>query len=101
MLGPFPMLDWRNTMGIEGKFAHLQTGKTYHVIKSFTDYDGFVHPVGEQWVFLWHSFLPYEDGLTLAISLDGQQECHIRMQWLPEAQSEILDNLGDYIAAAT
>jgi hypothetical protein len=44
------------------------------------------------------SFLPYDDGLSLFVSLDGKSEWHIPMQWRPEEQGTVLDNLAEYVA---
>ena len=38
------------------------------VTKTFKDYYGFTHFVGEKWYFSCAYFLPYEDGYTLYIS---------------------------------
>ena len=65
--------------------------------KAFIDFDGDVHPVGESWWFLGQNFLPYHDGLSLFVSLDGEREWHIRMQWLREAQADIIDHLQGYL----
>jgi hypothetical protein len=78
-------------------FQHLSTGQQYIVVKAFADYDHAVHPVGETWRFLRHSFLPYEDGLSLFVSRDGQSERHIRLQWRQDAQGEIIDHLETYL----
>ncbi len=47
-------------------FQHLESGKRYRVVKEFVDFDAQLHRLGEQWTFIRHSFLPYDDGLTLA-----------------------------------
>lgn len=76
--------------------ADLIPGKTYQVVRSFRDYDGFSHPVGERWRFVDKSFLPYEDGLTLKIEQDGQLT-GIRLQWRDDAQALIIDNFSYYV----
>lgn len=80
------------------KFAasEMTPGKTYRIIKAFTNFDGGVHNVGERWKFLGQNFLPYEDGLTLSIELDGKQRM-FRMQWRDEAQGEVISNFSDYV----
>ena len=77
--------------------ADLVSGQTYRVIKTFTDYDGTVHPVGESWRFVKKSFLPYEDGLSLFVERN-KQNVSFRLQWRPEAQGEIIDNFSDFVA---
>jgi len=81
-------------------FNHLQPGQRYRVAVSFRDFDGVVHPVGESWAFLGHSFLPYDDGLSLFISPDGKSERQIRLQWRPEAQGPIIDELERHLVPA-
>jgi hypothetical protein len=78
-------------------FKHLKIGQWYTVAREFADYDRLVHPVGESWQFLGHNFVPYHDGLSLFVSPDGESERHIRMQWMPEEQAAIIDDLENYI----
>jgi hypothetical protein len=74
----------------------LVPGKNYRVLKSFEDYDGFSHPVGERWRYIDKSFLPYEDGLTLKIELEGQLT-GLRLQWRDDRQGPIIDNFSNYV----
>lgn len=85
--------DWPKT-----SFAHLRPGMTYRVAQAFRDFDGNEHPVEETWSFIGSSFLPYDDGLSLFVVIDGQHR-QIRMQWRDEAQGPIIDNLEDYVRA--
>jgi hypothetical protein len=87
--------------GHTGKHAYgpLRPGVRYRVIQAFTDFDRQVHPVGEEWSYLGTAFLPYDDGRSLFVSLDGVGEWHIRMQDRPEEQGPILDNLNAYVVA--
>jgi hypothetical protein len=68
------------------------------VVKAFCDFDGDEHPEGESWLYLGDSFLPYDDGLSLFVSIDGQREWHIRMRWTPEDQGPIIDSIQKYVA---
>ncbi len=86
--------------GVGHGFHHMTPGKRYRVIKSFRDFDGQDHPIGEEWTYLGTAFLPYDDGLSLFVSLDGDREWHIRMQDRAEEQGPILDRLQDYVALA-
>ncbi len=60
----------------------LQCGVKYRVIQAFTDYDGELHPVGEEWLYLGHDYNAYHDGLSLFISRDGDREWHLRLSAL-------------------
>ncbi len=84
--------------GVAGP-SHLQPGRRYRVEHPFVDYDGDLHPVGETWDFLGTSFFPYEDGVSLFVSLDGVQKWQIRLQSRPEAQGAVLDDLPSYLVA--
>jgi hypothetical protein len=75
----------------------LVIGQRYRVVKQFSDYDKGVHPVGEEWTFLGSNFVPYEDGMSFFVSPDGTREIHIRLQWRPEEQADILDDTGTYL----
>jgi hypothetical protein len=86
--------------GVGHAYEHLVPGRRYRVVKEFIDFDRQVHPVGEEWTFLGTAFLPYDDGRSLFVSLDGVREWHIRMQDRPEEQGGILDNLNVYVAEA-
>jgi len=37
--------------------------------------------------------------MSFFVSFDGEQEWHIRLQWRPEEQGQLLDNLAQYIRA--
>ena len=65
--------------------------------KTFRDYDKDEHLAGESWTYLGYNFLPYDDGLSLFVSLDGEREWHIRMQWRAEEQGVILDHFSEYV----
>ncbi len=86
--------------GVAHAFAHLQPGRRYEVVKAFTDFDRREHPVGETWTYVGTAFLPYDDGRSIFVSLDGDREWHIRMQDRPEEQAPILDHLRDYVREA-
>jgi hypothetical protein len=96
MIGPQPKGHWTSRLQRQ-PFKHLAVGKRYRVTKEFVDFDGDLHPSGESWTFLGQNFLPYDDGLSLFVSLDGEREWHIRMQWRPEAQAAIIDDLESHV----
>ena len=77
-------------------FQILRIGARYRVRRAFTDFDGAVHEIGESWIFRGHSFLPYEDGLTLFIEPGGA----IRLRWTPDDQGPVIDALADYLEPA-
>lgn len=79
---------------------NLTPGKKYKLIKPFADYDKHMHPIGETWTFVTTNFLPYEDGLTVHISLgDDPKVLLFRLQWRPEEQADIIGNFSDYVEA--
>lgn len=75
--------------------SELLPGQEYRVIKEFRDFDEISQRVDERWRFLSKSFLPHDDGLSLLVEIEGKER-HIRLQWRPEAQSEIIENFHDY-----
>lgn len=99
MYGPQALGFWSQLQKADGGSQHqlLEIGQHYCVVKSFIDYDKTAHPIGEAWQFLGSSFLPYDDGLSLFVSLDGESEWHIRMQWRSEEQGGILDSFNEYV----
>ena len=70
--------------------------RTYRVTKTFKDYDGITHAVGESWRFVGKDFLPYEDGLALHVESHGQNMT-LRLQWRAETQGELIDNFSDFV----
>ena len=96
MDGPFPAGTY-TAANPQTEFGPLVAGRRYRVARAFTDYDKFLHPVGESWIFLGKHFSPYDDGLSLFVSLDGAGEWHIRLSWRPDDQGPIIDSLGDYL----
>lgn len=80
-------------------FMHLRIGAGYRVVAPFRDFDGEVHQPGTVWTFRGHSFLPYDDGLSLFVEQDGRDR-QIRLRWLEGDQAEIIDNLSAYLQPA-
>jgi hypothetical protein len=77
---------------------NLTPGQKYRIIKPFTDYDRALHKVGQCWTFVETHFLPYEDGLTVMVRLDGNPTTlAFRLQWRPEQQADIINNFLDYV----
>jgi hypothetical protein len=75
----------------------LQRGGRYRVTQPFRDYDGDDHSVGETWTFLGCAFAPHDEGLSWFVSLDGDQEWHIRMRLTPDDQERIVDAITSYL----
>ena len=100
MYGPKPLGHWSSHQAPNTSKEHefLIAGKRYRVIRQFSDYDKAAHLVGEEWTFLGCSFVPYDDGMSFFVSPDGAGEWHIRLQWRPEEQGDILDHLANYLA---
>jgi hypothetical protein len=80
-------------------FMHLQPGAKYVVIEPFTDFDRAVHPTGETWTYLTKNFVPYDDGLSLFVEIDGAER-QIRLQWRAEEQGALIDALERHVAPA-
>lgn len=96
--GPYPKGHWTDVVPPEDFHGGLAVGRRYRVTREFLDYDADPHPVGETWTFLGCNFLPYEDGWSFFVSLDGEHEWHIRLQDRGETQAAILQDLGSYVA---
>jgi hypothetical protein len=97
---PPPIGHWssRANQSDYGEGANtLVVGRRYRVRQAFTDHDRDMHPVGEEWTFLGHAFVPYHDGLSWFVSFDGVREWHIRMQCHEEEQGPIAHNIGQYV----
>ncbi|RYE85053.1 MAG: DUF3601 domain-containing protein [Hyphomicrobiales bacterium] len=76
--------------------THMAPGQSYRVVRPFTDFDGRVHAVGDIWQFRGESFLPYDDGLSLFVTINGKDE-QVRMRLDPEDQGRIVDWFADYL----
>ena len=66
------------------------------VTKTFKDYYGFTHFVGEKWYFSCAYFLPYEDGYTLYISKNKLNISPIYLQNREGTQGEICSHPEEY-----
>ena len=95
MNGPFPKGQFDSAKAAP-PHTRLTPGTRYRVAKTFTDYDGGVHEAGETWTFLGDNFVPYHDGMSLFVSLDGEREWQIRLEWTDEGQGEILDSVDSW-----
>lgn len=79
---------------------NLIPGQKYSVIKAFSDYDKIIHAVGETWTFRGTNFLPYEDGLTLFVSIENfDKELSYRFQWRNEEQAYLINNFSEFVKA--
>lgn len=97
MNGPRPPGTW-TARAAASAYAHLKPGHTYEVRQPFVDYDGIAHPAGERWRFLGHSFLPYDDGLSLFVSKPGSDdEWHVRLQDRAEEQADVIRALPMHV----
>lgn len=89
----FPPADAMPGIQPAGDFLHLRVGRAYVVAKPFRDFDGKLWRVGEGGVFEGYNFLPYDDGLSLILTPNAG----IRLQWRPESQGDIIDDLSTYL----
>lgn len=100
MYGPRKAGFWVNPKSnLAHDYRFLRVGQRYQVILQFSDFDGDVHPVGEEWTFRGYSFLPHDDGLSLFVSLSGSAEWHIRMCDRPD-DGAVLAALDKHVALA-
>ncbi len=99
MYGPQAGGFWSGQKAVNSgsTYEFLTAGHWYRVVREFADFDGAPHPAGETWQFCGYSFVPYDDGLSLFVSLGGTQEWQLRMQRRAEAQGAILDHLTEYL----
>lgn len=102
MWGPERAGHWTssNAPSFSKQFLFMSSGRRYKVIKAFKDFDGHLHPAGEEWAFLGSAFLPHDDGVSWFVSLDGEAEWHIRLQRDPVAQAALLDDLSAFVREA-
>ncbi|MCE3290499.1 MAG: hypothetical protein K0R83_2511 [Caulobacter sp.] len=77
-------------------FTHLVQGRTYRVAQPFTDFDHRAHAVGDVWTYSSESFLPYDDGLSLFVSINGEDQ-QIRMCLHPEEQGPLIQDFAAYL----
>ena len=99
MIGPFPQGHFRQWSTETAWERCVVRGQRYRVIKSFTDFDGAVHPVGEEWYFVGSAFLPYDDGLSLFVADPAGNEWHIRLCWRPSDQAHVCESFHEYITS--
>ena len=100
MYGPRPRGSWTSLSAPNcgRNYDFLVAGARYRVIKEFADNDGQVHSVGDEWTFLGYSYQRHDEGLSLFVSYDGEQEWHIPMQLSAKEQGPIVDYLSEYVS---
>lgn len=92
MTGPKDIGFWSNlkAANIGKQRRYLKEGNKYRVIKTFTDYDGTTHNIGEIWTFLAYSFNYYDNGVQWFITFNDIQEWSIPL-WLDDKQQKEVD----------
>ncbi len=76
----------------------LSRGTRYRVIKEFIDFDGDVHPIGEEWAFVASIFSPYDELLLIGVRLPSGEEWKILLSATAEAQHAVIENILRYVA---
>lgn len=79
-----------------GNLFKFKPGQEYRVVKSFSDYDGLTHPIGEKWTFVETNFVPYDDGLTLHV-LKDRVPVIFRFQWRNAEQADLIENFNAFV----
>lgn len=79
------------------QYGPLVPGWRYRIVRGFRDHDGIEHAPGECWRFERHTFLPYEDGLSLFVTREDGGAAQIRLQTRPEAEGPIAQALEKYL----
>ena len=99
MYGPKKIGFWSSLKGNNtGKrYLFLQAGNKYRVVQPFSDYSGYLHPIGEEWMFLGYSFVPYDEGLSLFITFNQLEEWNIPMLYNENGQQDIIESFSEYI----
>ena len=77
-------------------YRHLRPGQRYRVALPFTDHDGVRHPAGQEWTFVGHSYLPYENGLSLFVREEGVLR-QIRLRDAPEDERAVVERLEAFV----
>ena len=96
MFGPKPIGYW--SANASRSFGPLREGRRYRVVKRFADFQFTIHEPGEEWVFIGSRSLPYDDGVLLFVSLDVEQEWHIRLQRGPGPnQAAVINSIQEYV----
>ena|SRR6187399_1555933 len=94
MYGPKEPGFWSSSSRVASKPLALDV--EYEVTKSFVDFDGATHPVGERWRFVGSGFLPYDNGLSLFVQT-AEGEWHIRLQLDSDQQGTTWDAFDEYV----
>lgn len=99
MTGPFPKGSQTSSILPRRRrnWGHLEPGHRYVVVKEFLDNGKSLHPVGESWTFLGYNYHQMDEGLSLYVSLDGEQEWYLPLQGGADREGEVMDYLENYI----
>lgn len=99
MRGPFPKGTYTGHILPQKRrnWGHLEPGRKYVVSREFLDFDNDVHTVGKSWIFLGYSFHHMDEGLSLFVTMDGEQEWYLPLQGGADQQGGVMDQLELYI----
>lgn len=99
MIGPKKLGFWSSlkAINIRTQRGMLTPNQKYRVIKEFIDADGTTHKIGDTWVFLACSYVPYDNGLQWFITLDNTQEWLVPLWLEEEAHRRVDAHLEEYL----
>ena len=98
MQGPLPNGSFRGmTQPPHWEEGRLLRGKKYRVIKEFVDFEGDIHPVGEEWVFVASMFSHYDELLLIGIRDSSGVEWKFHLEASPSDQHQVMRSFLEYV----
>lgn len=74
-------------------------GQRYRVTRAFTDADGVLHPVGEEWTFTASKFSRFEDEYVISVRFDAGGTMSFGLICQEDRQYGIIRNFSEYVVA--
>lgn len=74
-------------------------GQKYRVTRAFTDADGVLHPVGEEWTFTASKFSRFEDEYVISVQFELGGVVSFGLICQEDRQYGVIRNFSEYVMA--
>jgi hypothetical protein len=75
----------------------LQRGRQYRVVRAFSDADGDLHAVNEEWFFEGGEFSKFDDELTILARRVDDSYWRIALIWAKDQHGPVIEHIEEFL----